>query len=91
MIVGGLHLSAPEVADRIAPTIEFLTDCVCPQPAVEPPARCLCQRLKYIVPLHCTGFAARVALERVMGEECVVAGIGLNIVVKGGTDPVVDG
>jgi 7,8-dihydropterin-6-yl-methyl-4-(beta-D-ribofuranosyl)aminobenzene 5'-phosphate synthase len=33
--------------------------------------------------MHCSGFAAKVALEKVFGEGCVPAGTGTKIVVEG--------
>ncbi|KDQ21879.1 hypothetical protein BOTBODRAFT_99598 [Botryobasidium botryosum FD-172 SS1] len=77
MIVAGLHLGGPELHPRIAPTVDFLTRRLRPQPT-------------YILPLHCTGFPAKIALEHAIGEGCVPAGTGSKIVVKGGPDPLAD-
>jgi len=70
MIVGGLHLATPDLVPRIPPTIEFLSRQLRPAPA-------------YILPLHCSGFRAKVALEKEFGEGCVPGGVGIKIVVQG--------
>ena len=33
--------------------------------------------------MHCTGFAAKVALEKALGEGCVPAGTGMKVEVVG--------
>jgi 7,8-dihydropterin-6-yl-methyl-4-(beta-D-ribofuranosyl)aminobenzene 5'-phosphate synthase len=70
MIVGGLHLGAPELQDRIAPTVNFLSRRIRPAPT-------------YILPMHCSGFAAKIALEKEFGEGCVPAGAGMRYEVGG--------
>ncbi|KAI5123956.1 hypothetical protein M0805_006368 [Coniferiporia weirii] len=70
MIVGGLHLGGPELAGRIAPTIEFLSSKLRPSPT-------------YVLPMHCSGFAAKVALGAAFGEGCVPAGAGITINLQG--------
>ncbi|KAI0644381.1 beta-lactamase-like protein [Trametes meyenii] len=70
MIVGGLHLAGTELADRLAPTVNFLANKMRPSPT-------------YVLPMHCTGFAAKVALEDALGEGCVPAGVGHKVVIEG--------
>jgi 7,8-dihydropterin-6-yl-methyl-4-(beta-D-ribofuranosyl)aminobenzene 5'-phosphate synthase len=70
MIVAGLHLAPPELSYRIAPTVDFLSRRVQPQP-------------KYVLPVHCTGFNGKVALEKAFGKGCVPAGVGMKIDVLG--------
>ncbi|KAI0305548.1 metallo-beta-lactamase protein [Multifurca ochricompacta] len=70
MIVGGLHLAGPELADRIKPTVDFLSKDLIPSPT-------------YVLPMHCTGFSAKIALEAALGEGCVPAGVGHKVVIKG--------
>ncbi|KAF9012427.1 beta-lactamase-like protein [Cyathus striatus] len=70
MIIGGLHLAGPEFSSRIQPTIEFLSNQLRPAPT-------------YILPMHCTGFQAKIALEKVFGEGCVPAGVGHRIDIEG--------
>ncbi|KAJ6625530.1 beta-lactamase-like protein [Mycena sp. CBHHK59/15] len=69
MVIGGLHLAPPDAAGRIQPTIEFLVK-MTPSPT-------------YILPMHCSGFQAKVALEAAFGEGCVPAGVGLKVEVLG--------
>ncbi|KAF8492360.1 beta-lactamase-like protein [Russula emetica] len=73
MIVGGLHLAGPELADRIKPTVNFLSDDLIPAPA-------------YVLPMHCSGFAVKVALEAALGEGCVPAGAGHTVTINGVPD-----
>lgn len=61
--MGGLHLAGPELADRIKPTVNFLAEELIPAPT-------------YVLPMHCSGFAVKVALEAALGEGCVPAGVG---------------
>ncbi|KZS98233.1 hypothetical protein SISNIDRAFT_472261 [Sistotremastrum niveocremeum HHB9708] len=70
MIVGGLHLAGPELASRIPKTVQFLTESLRPAPV-------------YVLPMHCSGFAVKIALEHALGEGCVPAGVGTKIVVQG--------
>lgn len=51
-------------------TIDFLSNKLRPSPM-------------YILPMHCTGFQAKVALESAFGEGCVPAGVGIKIDVLG--------
>lgn len=37
----------------------------------------------YVLPMHCTGFTAKVALEKALGEGCVPASTGMRIEVVG--------
>ncbi|KAF8314930.1 Metallo-hydrolase/oxidoreductase [Clavulina sp. PMI_390] len=60
MILGGLHLAGPELAYRVEPTVQALK-------AFEP---------DYVVPLHCTGFNAKVLLREALGAKVVPAGAG---------------
>ncbi|KLO18414.1 hypothetical protein SCHPADRAFT_819894 [Schizopora paradoxa] len=70
MIIGGLHLGGPELQPRIAPTVNFLSDKIKPSPT-------------YVLPMHCTGFNAKVALEEALGEGCVPAGVGITVNIEG--------
>lgn len=70
MIVGGLHLAGPEFALRIPQTVDFLADRLRPSPT-------------YILPMHCTGFQAKIALEKALGEGCVPAGVGHKVNIVG--------
>ncbi|KAF9024861.1 hypothetical protein BDZ89DRAFT_1068796 [Hymenopellis radicata] len=70
MIIGGLHLATPDLVPRIPPTVEFLSQQLKPAPT-------------YILPMHCSGFNAKVALESAFGEGCVPAGVGLRVDVVG--------
>ncbi|KAI0373580.1 hypothetical protein BV20DRAFT_1049962 [Pilatotrama ljubarskyi] len=69
-IVGGLHLAGADLADRIPPTVDYLANQMRPAPM-------------YVLPMHCTGFAAKVALEHALGEGCVPAGVGHKVIVEG--------
>jgi 7,8-dihydropterin-6-yl-methyl-4-(beta-D-ribofuranosyl)aminobenzene 5'-phosphate synthase len=75
-IIGGLHLAGPELADRIGPTVSFLSKDLIPAPT-------------YVLPMHCSGFATKVALEAALGEGCVPAGAGHKVFINGvpGDDP----
>ncbi|KAL6306509.1 beta-lactamase-like protein [Sparassis latifolia] len=68
MIIGGLHLAGTDLAPRIAPTVNFLAKEVTPPP-------------QFILPMHCTGFGAKLALEAAFGEGCVPAGVGVKVEV----------
>ena len=70
MIIGGLHLAAPELVSRIPQTVEFLSRQLRPAPT-------------YICPMHCSGFCAKVALKDTFGEGCVPVGVGNKIEVQG--------
>jgi len=70
MIIGGLHLSSPDLADRIEPTVDFLSNKLRPAPT-------------YILPMHCSGFDCKVALEHAFGQGCVPAGVGIKVEVEG--------
>lgn len=70
MIVGGLHLAGPELADRIKPTVDFLSRDLVPAPT-------------YVLPMHCSGFSTKVALEAALGEGCVPAGVGHHVIING--------
>ena len=72
-IVGGLHLAGPELAGRIRPTVEFLSEDLIPAPT-------------YVLPMHCSGFAAKIALEAALGEGCVPAGVGHKVIISGVPD-----
>ncbi|ETW80363.1 hypothetical protein HETIRDRAFT_61468 [Heterobasidion irregulare TC 32-1] len=69
-IIGGLHLGGPELAPRIAPTVDFLARRLRPAPA-------------YVLPMHCSGFDVKVALQAALGEGCVPAGAGMQVKVLG--------
>jgi len=70
MIIGGLHLGGPEFAPRIPPTVDFLSRQLRPSPT-------------YILPMHCSGFHSKIALEASFGEGCVPAGVGMKVEVTG--------
>jgi len=70
MIIGGLHLAGPEFSSRVPPTVEFLSRQLRPSPT-------------YILPMHCSGFQSKLALEAAFGEGCVPAGVGLKVNVVG--------
>lgn len=73
MIIGGLHLGGPELANRIEPTVDFFANKLRPSPT-------------YILPMHCSGFGVKVALENAMGEGCVPVGAGVRVEVEGTPD-----
>ncbi|KDR75785.1 hypothetical protein GALMADRAFT_97658 [Galerina marginata CBS 339.88] len=70
MVIGGLHLAGPEFGPRIPMTVDFLSNKLKPAPM-------------YVLPMHCTGFQAKIALEKAFGEGCVPAGVGLKVEVLG--------
>ncbi|KAH8119389.1 beta-lactamase-like protein [Phellopilus nigrolimitatus] len=70
MVIGGLHLGGPEFAERIAPTVDFLSNRLRPSPT-------------YVLPMHCSGFGVKVALEAALGEGCVPSGVGISVDVQG--------
>ncbi|EJF58234.1 hypothetical protein DICSQDRAFT_91068 [Dichomitus squalens LYAD-421 SS1] len=70
MVIGGLHLAGNDLTDRIPPTVDFLSNKLRPAPT-------------YVLPMHCSGFVAKVALEEAFGEGCVPAGVGHKVVVEG--------
>lgn len=37
----------------------------------------------YVLPMHCSGFAAKIALEAALGEGCVPTGVGHKVEVDG--------
>lgn len=55
---------------RIEPTVGFFANKMKPSPT-------------YVLPMHCTGFTAKVALEKALGEGCVPAGTGIRVEVIG--------
>ncbi|KAG6918714.1 hypothetical protein DXG01_012199 [Tephrocybe rancida] len=70
MIIGGLHLAGPEFSPRVPPTVEFLSSQLRPAPT-------------YVLPMHCSGFQSKLALEAAFGEGCVPAGVGLKVNIVG--------
>jgi len=70
MIIGGLHLAGNEFAPRIPLTVDFLSKHLRPSPT-------------YILPMHCSGFQSKIALEKAFGEGCVPAGVGMKVDVVG--------
>jgi 7,8-dihydropterin-6-yl-methyl-4-(beta-D-ribofuranosyl)aminobenzene 5'-phosphate synthase len=70
MVIGGLHLGGPELHDRIAPTVDFMARRIRPSPT-------------YVLPMHCSGFKVKSALEEEFGEGCVPAGVGMRYEVSG--------
>ncbi|KAK2463193.1 hypothetical protein APHAL10511_004848 [Amanita phalloides] len=73
MIIGGLHLAGPEFDSRLAPTVDFLSRELRPAPT-------------YVLPMHCSGFRTKVALESALGEGCVPAGVGHRVEIVGNRD-----
>lgn len=69
-IIGGLHLGTPDLVDRIEPTVDFFASRLRPSPT-------------YILPMHCTGFGAKIALECALGEACVPASTGMRVQIDG--------
>lgn len=70
MIVGGLHLASSDLYPRIEPTVSFLSSTLRPSPT-------------YILPMHCTGWKAKIALEEALGDGVVPAGVGHRVVING--------
>ncbi|KAJ6587029.1 beta-lactamase-like protein [Mycena vulgaris] len=70
MICGGLHLADSSTAQRIEPTVDFLSHRMVPAPT-------------YILPMHCSGFQCKIALEAAFGGGCVPAGVGMKVEVVG--------
>ena len=68
--MGGLHLAGSDLIERIPPTVDFLANKLRPSPT-------------YVLPMHCSGFAAKVALEEAFGEGCVPTGVGHKVIVEG--------
>ncbi|KDN45575.1 hypothetical protein RSAG8_04899, partial [Rhizoctonia solani AG-8 WAC10335] len=69
-IVGGLHLAGSELQDRVGSTVDFISERLIPAPS-------------YVLPMHCTGFNAKVALAQALGDACVPAGTGMCIEFMG--------
>jgi 7,8-dihydropterin-6-yl-methyl-4-(beta-D-ribofuranosyl)aminobenzene 5'-phosphate synthase len=72
MVVGGLHLGGPELYDRIEPTVHFLSQRIRPAPT-------------YVLPMHCSGFPVKVALQKELGEGCIPAGTGMVCEILAGS------
>jgi 7,8-dihydropterin-6-yl-methyl-4-(beta-D-ribofuranosyl)aminobenzene 5'-phosphate synthase len=70
MIIGGLHLGGESMTPRIPPTVDWLSNRLRPSPT-------------YILPMHCSGFTAKIALEQAFGEGTVPAGVGMRVEVVG--------
>ncbi|KAG7098645.1 hypothetical protein E1B28_000561 [Marasmius oreades] len=70
MIIGGLHLAGNDMFPRVQPTAEFLSRTLRPSPT-------------YVLPMHCSGFQAKLALEKELGDGCVPAGVGIKFDVTG--------
>ncbi|KAF5320129.1 hypothetical protein D9611_010275 [Ephemerocybe angulata] len=70
MIVGGLHLATADLYPRIEPTVKFLSENLRPAPT-------------YVLPMHCTGWKAKIALEEALGEGVVPAGVGHRVEIIG--------
>ncbi|KAJ7287423.1 beta-lactamase-like protein [Mycena rebaudengoi] len=73
MVIGGLHLAPTDNIPQIAPTVDFLSRQMIPTPT-------------YILPMHCSGFECKVALESAFGKGCVPAGVGIKVEVVGDRD-----
>ena len=69
-VIGGLHLAGPELVPRIPHTVNFLAKELRPAPT-------------YVLPMHCSGFQSKVALQRALGEGCVPAGVGMKAEIRG--------
>lgn len=69
-IIGGLHLAGTDLVPRIEPTVDFLANGLRPAPT-------------YVLPMHCSGFAVKTALEHALGEGCVPASVGHRFEVTG--------
>lgn len=69
-VIGGLHLAGPEFASRVPLTVDFLSKKLRPSPT-------------YVLPMHCSGFQSKLALEAAFGEGCVPAGVGMKVDVVG--------
>ena len=69
-VIGGLHLGGPELAYRIEPTVKFLSEQLRPSRT-------------YVLPMHCTRFAAKLQLAAALGEGCVPTGVGNSVLVEG--------
>ena len=63
-------MATPDLTERIEPTVDFLANKLRPAPT-------------YILPMHCSGFACKIALEQALGEGCVPAGTGIRAVIEG--------
>ena len=63
-------MGGPELATRIQPTVDFLSQQLRPPPS-------------YILPMHCTGFRAKVTLDTAFGKGCVPAGVGIKVEIEG--------
>ena len=63
-------MASPDLLERIEPTVDFLANKLRPAPT-------------YVLPMHCTGFGAKVALEHALGEGCVPTGTGVRVEVVG--------
>ncbi|KAJ2913080.1 hypothetical protein MD484_g7333, partial [Candolleomyces efflorescens] len=70
MVVGGLHLASADLYPRIDPTVSFFSESLRPSPT-------------YILPMHCTGWKAKVALEKELGEGVVPTGVGHRVEIQG--------
>lgn len=66
-------MGGPELADRIEPTVNFFARKLRPSPT-------------YILPMHCSGFGVKVALEQALGDGCVPVGTGVHVEVDGTPD-----
>jgi 7,8-dihydropterin-6-yl-methyl-4-(beta-D-ribofuranosyl)aminobenzene 5'-phosphate synthase len=65
-IIGGLHLAGKEYAERIPLTVDFLSNKMKPSPS-------------YILPMHCSGFQAKIALEKAFGDGCIPCSTGMKM------------
>jgi len=69
-VIGGLHLAGPELVPRIPHTVDFLANELRPSPM-------------YVLPMHCSGFQSKIALERAFGDGCVPGGVGMKVEIRG--------
>jgi 7,8-dihydropterin-6-yl-methyl-4-(beta-D-ribofuranosyl)aminobenzene 5'-phosphate synthase len=65
-VIGGYHLGGTGMEERIPDTVKFFSEELQP-------------RATYLVPMHCTGFKAKVALANALGDCVIPAGSGSRI------------
>lgn len=75
-VIGGYHLGGTGMEDRIPDTVKYFAE------ELQPPAT-------FLVPMHCTGFKAKVALGAVLGSSVIPAGSGSRMTFDSRSVPVV--
>lgn len=68
-VIGGYHLGGTGMTDRIPDTVKYFAEELQP-------------RANFLVPMHCTGFEAKVALSKALGSSVVPAGSGSRMTFK---------